>query len=646
MFFTNRASRLTGKTGALFFALSLLLLSNVLLAAAPYPPSSVITGITFDWSTHDTRAQDSDNFAITWAADDHQYTTWGDGPGFEGGGKFSLGVSRIEGTANSYTATDIYEAKSVVVPGTFDGKSYGILELNGVMYQWLRQVDDLSGNTLPTQALMSRSTDGGSTWEQGFYYDQSATNLISPTFLQFGRGYDGALDNFVYSYFIHAPRCWGCFRTWSDADAYITLARVPKDKLMDRASYEFFTGLVGGNPTWSSDVSKNKPVFQDPSGGISWSASVSYNPHINRYLLTTEHSETFQGNIAIYDAPTPWGPWTTVLYENGWAGSTFFWNFSNKFNNDMATTGDGKDFSIVFTGIGTWDRWNELKGRFTVAGGGGGGGPITPAPTLSLGATSTSILSGESAQLTWSTTDANSCTASGGWSGSQATSGSASIGPLSATSTFTLNCSGDGGSIEKSIQVTVTTPTAPTLTFGATNNSILSGASTTLTWSTSNASACTASGDWGGSKATSGSTSTGTLTATSTFTLDCSGSGGNIQKSVQVTVAAPVPTLSFSAASNSLLAGESTQLTWSSTNASSCFASVGWSGTKATSGSASTGALSANSTFTLNCSGSGGSIEKSVQVTVTTPAAPTLTFNAANSSILSGESTTLTWSTS
>ena len=48
----------------------------------PYPPSQVISSISFDWSTHARRAPGSDNFPITWADDNNQYTAWGDGWGF------------------------------------------------------------------------------------------------------------------------------------------------------------------------------------------------------------------------------------------------------------------------------------------------------------------------------------------------------------------------------------------------------------------------------------------------------------------------------------------------------------------------------------------------------------------------------------
>src|SRR5688500_41125 len=76
-------------------------------------------------------------------------------------------------------------------------------------------------------------------------------------------------------------------------------------------------------------------------------------------------------------------------------------------------------------------------------GGGGGGGDSTPtaaAPTLTLSADRTSIAPGSSMTLSWSSSNAPSCTASNGWSGSKATSGQETLTPA-ASATFVLTCS-------------------------------------------------------------------------------------------------------------------------------------------------------------------------------------------------------------
>jgi hypothetical protein len=91
-------------------------------------------------------------------------------------------------------------------------------------------------------------------------------------------------------------------------------------------------------------------------------------------------------------------------------------------------------------------------------------------PTVSFAINPTSIMVGESATLTWSSTNATSCTASGAWSGTQATSGSLSVTPGSAgNSTYMLSCSGadDSTSATSVVKLTVSaTVTAVTVLSG------------------------------------------------------------------------------------------------------------------------------------------------------------------------------------
>ncbi|HEV2700512.1 MAG TPA: hypothetical protein VGV09_02695 [Steroidobacteraceae bacterium] len=80
------------------------------------------------------------------------------------------------------------------------------------------------------------------------------------------------------------------------------------------------------------------------------------------------------------------------------------------------------------------------------------------APTVNLTADATSVESGGTVHLIWTTTGATSCVASGGgWSGSftgsQATSGSATSPAITANTTFVLTCSGAGGQTAGSVMV-------------------------------------------------------------------------------------------------------------------------------------------------------------------------------------------------
>src|ERR1700722_5632425 len=85
-----------------------------------------------------------------------------------------------------------------------------------------------------------------------------------------------------------------------------------------------------------------------------------------------------------------------------------------------------------------------------------------------------------------------------------------------------------------------TSSTAPTVAISAEPSIVASGGSTTLTWTSTGATACTASGAWSGTEAVSGTRSTGALSADATYTLNCTGPGGNTQQSTTVTISAPV----------------------------------------------------------------------------------------------------------
>jgi hypothetical protein len=339
-------------------------------------------------------------------------------------------------------------------------------------------------------------------------------------------------------------------------------------------------------------------------------------------------------------------------------------------------------------------------------------------PDVSLTANPTTVSYGGSTVLTWASTRATTCTATGGWSGTKVGSGSETISNLTANQTFTLTCTNTGGSTAAIAAVTVTgtapdtsaptapsnlagtaagqtqidltwsastdnvgvtgyrvyrngtqvgmltsttysdngltagtsysytvnavdaasnvsgpsntvsvatqAPPAPTLTFSASPTSITIGQSSTLTWSSTNATSCTGNGFTPGN--TSG-TQLVSPTVSTTYSVTCSGAGGALTMSATVTVSAvPTPTVSLSASPTSITAGQSSTLTWSSTNATSCTASNGWTGSKAI-GNSEVVTPTATTTYTLTCTGAGGtSAPQSTTVTVTSVTPPSTKF--------------------
>jgi hypothetical protein len=96
-------------------------------------------------------------------------------------------------------------------------------------------------------------------------------------------------------------------------------------------------------------------------------------------------------------------------------------------------------------------------------------------PTLSLSATSIAL--GNSATLTWSAVNAQSCAASGGWSGTLATSGSQTVKPSAAgTASYALTCTNRSGtSIPAAVNLAVTS-SGSSLSLGTTSGGSGKGA--------------------------------------------------------------------------------------------------------------------------------------------------------------------------
>jgi hypothetical protein len=78
----------------------------------------------------------------------------------------------------------------------------------------------------------------------------------------------------------------------------------------------------------------------------------------------------------------------------------------------------------------------------------------TQIPTVNLTATPSIIAPAQSSNLTWSTTNASSCSASDGWTGTKATSGTQAV-TATQTTVYTLSCTGTGGIATKSVTVSV-----------------------------------------------------------------------------------------------------------------------------------------------------------------------------------------------
>ena len=172
----------------------------------------------------------------------------------------------------------------------------------------------------------------------------------------------------------------------------------------------------------------------------------------------------------------------------------------------------------------------------------------------------------------------------------------------------TVDNSGKVSSASFLATITYNTVPPPTVSLSASSVSVNIGNSTTLSWYSNDAVACQATSPalWTLSTATSGSQIINPK-STATYQLICRNSWGSIS-STPITIKVP-PTVTLSASSTSIAAGNPVTLSWSSTNADDCQAvsPTLWTPSKAVSGSKSV-YPTITTTYTLECIGSGENI--------------------------------------
>jgi hypothetical protein len=122
-----------------------------------------------------------------------------------------------------------------------------------------------------------------------------------------------------------------------------------------------------------------------------------------------------------------------------------------------------------------------LAGCGKDAGGNNGNPPpvTTPAPTVTLSAAPTAITTGGSSTLTWASTNATGCTASGGWSGAKAASGSEQITNIQVVTIYSMSCTGVGGT-SGVVNATVSVSTSATTANAGPGRTVIGGSTVRL----------------------------------------------------------------------------------------------------------------------------------------------------------------------
>ena len=136
--------------------------------------------------------------------------------------------------------------------------------------------------------------------------------------------------------------------------------------LLDCPEYRELHALTQGNQLNSvvgtTEIAGRGAVFTHP--GRCYRSGISYHAALGRYLwcqVIPGGDTRFEGGLGIYDAPEPWGPWTTVYFTERWdVGPGETASFPTKW-----TSKDGKTLYLVFSGN---DCFSVRKATLAVAG--------------------------------------------------------------------------------------------------------------------------------------------------------------------------------------------------------------------------------------------------------------------------------------
>ena len=212
--------------------------------------------------------------------------------------------------------------------------------MGGTLYLWFGHAD-LQGGA----AQLAWSRDHARTWT---FADWQFPEFGLIGFVNYGRDYQGARDGFVYAYSHDGPKAD------TPADGFV-LMRARKERLTAREDWEFFEGLdERGRPRWTREIAHREAVFTNRGGCLR--SAMTYNAALRRYLWWQQipqpegHRDRgdtrFDGGFAVYDAPEPWGPWTTAYHTPAWdVGPGEHGDFPARW-----MSADGKTLHLVFSG--------------------------------------------------------------------------------------------------------------------------------------------------------------------------------------------------------------------------------------------------------------------------------------------------------
>lgn len=354
----------------------------------PSDTEKIIKGVVFDPVVHRS-ARRGDNWCLTWADDDCQYTSCDDGWGWDFTSPdkpvwinyLNNRVWRLRG--NSHDFTPEYLPHYPFYHASDEWYGYGIVCVGATLYHFLTCATNHGFGYPFRGAKLLYSRDHGDSWllhdgkpiylrerdpsrEAMFFWQEEEDYAFSNIeFLQCGRNNELAKDDYVYlyspngRYHMHELNC----------------ARVPRDRLTDRAAYEFFTELNrDGGAGWTKDIGRRGFIHAFPKnyGWYSWLPSVVYNKGLDLYIMANGGTgvngsgmHELPASLGLYYARNPWGPWTEIFYTDAWVADKAANRLYQPKLSPKWISEDGREMTLIFSDASdNWGyqyRWNQQK---------------------------------------------------------------------------------------------------------------------------------------------------------------------------------------------------------------------------------------------------------------------------------------------
>ena len=326
----------------------------------PFQKSDTLVGVGF--TGRHAAYTGADTWYPSWAADGNLYSPWTDG-NVNGLGSNSSGENATTGHA---TILGDDPLKLVVTnqgvfkssPRPYEGRyPCGSLVYDGVWYYGTYCLHPsggvTNGGTLYNWPWLGPfvgfrwSTDLGKTWtqtpctpEKPLFGEHALkgepVKISAPHFVDFGRDMEHSPDG--KAYLVAQGSSDGenrryAYNSWITADQVYLIRVTPSIANMNDASkYEFFAGHdIQGNPVWTSDFQKIKPVaeWRDHMGCV----TMTYNPGLKKYLMcVTDGGNTVSRyNTYLLESDRITGPWKLVTHMSNFGEQAYFVNLPSKF---------------------------------------------------------------------------------------------------------------------------------------------------------------------------------------------------------------------------------------------------------------------------------------------------------------------------